>query len=100
MSNNIKRLLNKRSQESQMKIQKSAEKMLLKYQFDYLRKQLGLSQTSLARLIGVSQQEISKIENSGYELKLSTMKDYIEALGGKLYVEINLPNEKVIKIKL
>lgn len=100
MSNNIKKLLNKRSQESQIKIQKSAGKMLLRYQFDSLRKQLGLSQTSVATLIGVSQQEISKIENSGYKLKLSTMKDYVEALGGKLYVEINLPNEKVIKIKL
>lgn len=50
-----------------------------------LRRSRGLTQAELARLLGVSQPNVSKIEH-GEEVHLSTVGDYIAALGGRLEV--------------
>lgn len=50
-----------------------------------LRRSRGLTQAELARLLGVSQPNVSKLEHGG-EVQLSTLGDYIAALGGKLEV--------------
>ncbi|MST50495.1 helix-turn-helix transcriptional regulator [Mobiluncus holmesii] len=58
------------------------------YELRELRKSAGLSQVELAGRIGVSQRQVSKIENGDLEnSKVSTIRRYIEALGGKLEVE-------------
>lgn len=50
-----------------------------------LRRSQGLTQAELAQLLGVSQPNVSKIEH-GEEVHLSTLGDYIAALGGRLEV--------------
>lgn len=50
-----------------------------------LRRDRGLTQAELARLLGVSQPNVSKIEHGG-EVQLSTLGSYIAALGGRLEV--------------
>lgn len=54
-----------------------------------LRKRSGLSQKELARKVGSSQQQISRLESSSYEgHSLSMLRRVTETLGGELRVEI------------
>ena len=48
-----------------------------------LRRELGLTQTELADRIGMSQSDLSKLERRK-DVRLSTLRTYLEALGGKL----------------
>jgi transcriptional regulator with XRE-family HTH domain len=59
-----------------------------------LREQAGLSQTDVARALGMTQARVSKIERAE-ELQLSTLQRYIEALGGRLEVRAMFPEETV-----
>jgi DNA-binding XRE family transcriptional regulator len=48
-----------------------------------LRRALDLSQADLASGLGVSQSAVSQIER-GDDVKLSTLRNYVEGLGGQL----------------
>jgi DNA-binding XRE family transcriptional regulator len=50
-----------------------------------LRRALHRSQAELAEQLGVSQSAISQIER-GEDIKLSTLRNYVEGLGGELRV--------------
>jgi transcriptional regulator with XRE-family HTH domain len=54
-----------------------------------LRQQSGLSQQELARKVGTSQQQISRLESPSYEgHSLSMIRRVVEALGATLRIEI------------
>lgn len=48
-----------------------------------LRKAIGLTQVDVAGKLGVSQGNVSELERRE-DLYLSTLREYVEALGGKL----------------
>ena len=48
-----------------------------------VRKQLGLTQTSVAKAMGVSQSALSQFESQD-DMQLSTLRRLVEALGGEL----------------
>ena len=56
-----------------------------------MREELRLSQTALAQSMGVSQPAIAQIEQRGNDVKLATLKRYIEAMGGKLSLTVEMP---------
>lgn len=59
-----------------------------------LRKASGLSQKELAKRVGTSQQQISRLESPAYEgHSLSMLRRVAEVLGATLYVEIQ-PNRQ------
>ncbi|MFQ5744402.1 MAG: helix-turn-helix domain-containing protein [Acidobacteriota bacterium] len=51
-----------------------------------LRKRKGLTQAELAKRIGMSQSDLSKFERRG-DVRLSTLRTYVAALGGNLLIE-------------
>jgi DNA-binding XRE family transcriptional regulator len=51
-----------------------------------LREQMGKTQSQLAEVLGMTQANVSRIERSD-NLYLSTLADYVDALGG--HIEIN-----------
>ena len=54
-----------------------------------LREQRGVSQTALARIIGVSQPAIAKLESGkAKNVELRTLARYVAALGGRLRIEV------------
>lgn len=58
------------------------------YRLRELREQLGLTQEQLAQRIGVGQRQVSKIENGDLDsARISTVRKYVEAVGGDLVVE-------------
>lgn len=60
-----------------------------------LRKTKQLRQTELAAMMGVSQASISKVE-SGKDIQLSTLQNYVRALGGEVSIIAKMPNSEVI----
>ena len=63
-----------------------------------LRKISEISQAKLAELLEISQPAISKIERQT-DMYLSTLRGYVEAIGGELDVIIRLPKHGPVKIK-
>jgi len=59
--------------------------MLADVALDELRRARELSQEELARTLGVNQASISKLERRT-DMYLSTLRKYVEALGGELEI--------------
>ncbi len=65
----------------------------LEQQLAALREARGLSQRQVARLVGVSQPAIAKLESGTVKnLQLKTLVRMVTALGGRLQVEIIPPS--------
>jgi len=89
-----------RSPESQQRIQEMAEEMFLETGLQLLREELQLSQKHVAALMGVSQPAVTQLEQRGNDLKIATLKRYIEAMGGKLSINVELPTGKQVAFHL
>jgi len=62
-----------------------------------IRQHKNVTQKDLAELLGIEQANVSRMERRK-DMKLSTLSEYIEALGGTLQINAIFP-EKVISIK-
>ncbi|NHC02729.1 helix-turn-helix transcriptional regulator [Acinetobacter sp. 187] len=96
MAKSLQDLLATRSTESQTRIQKMADELLIEQHLHMIREELEISQKELAETLGIKQPSLSAIENRGTDLKISTMKKYVEAMGGKLRIDVELPTGKHI----
>ncbi|WP_019520705.1 helix-turn-helix domain-containing protein [Faucicola boevrei] len=83
--------------ERQERIQAKAEQLKQAYELSQLRQTAKLSQSELAVKMGVSQANISKIEN-GKDVHISTLKRYIKALGGDLRINAIMPTGEQVAI--
>ena len=63
-----------------------------------LRRLSEMSQAKIAEALKISQPAVSKIEKQA-DMYLSTLRGYVEAMGGELDVIVRLPNRKPVKIK-
>lgn len=64
------------------------------FQLRVLRLEKGLTQQQLADQLGITQNRVSKLERLDLEkAELRTIKKYIEALGGKLVLTVELDEE-------
>lgn len=75
----------------QEEIRAMADEMVLEVGLQMMREELQLSQKTLANAMGVSQPAVTQIEQRGNDVKLATLKRYIEAMGGKLSLTVELP---------
>lgn len=91
MSKTLEQLLASRSQESQERIQQLAEELYLEHQLSVLREKLAFSQQQLAQALDIKQPSLSAIEKRGNDIKVSTLKRYIEAMGGTMKIDVKLP---------
>jgi DNA-binding XRE family transcriptional regulator len=62
-----------------------------------LRESLALTQTEVAERLEIAQEGISRIEQR-QDLKLSTLRRYVEALGGKLNIVIEFPGRQSVSL--
>ena len=60
-----------------------------------LRDRRGETQRGLARTLGVSQANVSRVEHED-DIYLSSLSSYVAALGGKLEIRAVFPDEEVM----
>ena len=63
-----------------------------------LRKALDMTQTALAERLKVGQDTVSRLERRT-DMLLSTLDDYVQALGGRLELNVEFPGHKKIQLK-
>ena len=62
-----------------------------------LRRELGLSQTAIAKAMKMSQPAVSRIENEA-DMLVSTLRGYVEALGGELGLVVRPPGGAPVRL--
>jgi DNA-binding XRE family transcriptional regulator len=62
-----------------------------------VRKQLGFTQTDVAKALGVSQSALSQLESQG-DLQLSTLRRLVKALGGELDIVAKFGDRSVVLV--
>jgi transcriptional regulator with XRE-family HTH domain len=60
----------------------------------HVRKALDLTQEQMAKLLGIGQDSVSRIESRS-DMLISTLRTYIEAMGGSLKVVAEFPDGRV-----
>ncbi|AFR05587.1 helix-turn-helix domain-containing protein [Pectobacterium brasiliense] len=96
----LKEMMAKRSPESRARIEARTAEIRQEITLAKLREELNMSQTQLALALGVKQPSIVKMEKVENDPKLSTLKRYVTALGGKLTLDVTLPDGKRIALTL
>ena len=64
-----------------------------------LRKAVGLTQADVSQELGLPQSNVSRLEK-GSDMLLSTLRQYIEAVGGTLNIIVELPDKTPIHLNL
>ena len=82
------------SQERLVRIDQRVENELLEMNLRSLRELLGKTQEELARAAEMSQSELSRTERREDHL-ISTLRRYVEALGGKIEVTANFGDRQI-----
>jgi predicted XRE-type DNA-binding protein len=61
-----------------------------------IRETLGLNQTSVANLLGVSQSRVSRIERGDLDhTEIATVRAYVSALGGEVEIVARFGDERI-----
>lgn len=78
--------------ERREKIIAKARQLMMEMQLQELRTKQEMTQKQLAEAMGVKQSTVNRFEARGPEIKISTLKRYVEALGGSLEMSVRLPS--------
>ena len=75
-----------------------AEQLMLEYRtLQTLRKARDLTQVDVARILGMTQDNVSRLEKRP-DVLVSTLRKYIESLGGELDLVVRFPDSDPVKL--
>ena len=94
MAKNFRRVREKMAPERQERIRKRTQELLAELPLQELRQARALSQEELAEVLGLNQATISKLERRT-DMYLSSLRRFVEAMGGELEVTAKFPEGKV-----
>ena len=94
MAKSFKLLREKMSPEAQQRAKEKTRRMVEAMPLQELRQARALSQDELAKALGVKQAAVSKLERRT-DMYLSTMRKFIEAMGGHLEIVAHFPEGDV-----
>ena len=84
----------KLSPKAQSRSRRRAEELILAMSLNELRRARQFTQDRLATAMHTSQSEVSKLEQRN-DTYVSTLRSYVEALGGQLDVVARFPDRRV-----
>jgi len=90
MARTLQELMANEKPEVVAKAKELATEMLLNIHLAELRHKSELTQKDVAAAMGVRQPTIAGMEQVGQDIKLSSLKKYIEATGGKLRLDVEM----------
>ena len=88
---NLNDYIAKLPEDRQIRITDKAKRLRQSIELAKLRQMSNLKQTELAKIMGVSQASISKVE-SGKDIQLSTLQNYVHSLGGEVSITVKMPD--------
>jgi DNA-binding transcriptional regulator YiaG len=97
MAKSFTTLKNKLSPESQARVEKRIAAALKEMPLAELRQARHLTQEQIATKLNIKQASVSKMESQA-DMYISTMRKYIEAMGGELEIVAKFP-EGSIKVE-
>ena len=95
MAKDFKALQAKMPPEARRRAEAKADAMLSSMSLDELREALDLTQEELARRLRVKQPAVAKLERRE-DVRLSTLRALIEAMGGRVEVRAIFPQGAVV----
>jgi predicted transcriptional regulator len=95
MAKNFKTLQAKMPPEARRRAEAKAEATLRSMSLDELREALDLTQEELAKRLQVKQPAVAKLERRE-DVRLSTLRALIEAMGGQIEVRAVFPQGTVV----
>ncbi len=94
MPKNFKHLREKRSPKQRERSRRLAAKYRAEMALDELRQARQMTQEHLAKLLGINQAAVSKMERRT-DMYVSTLSDIIRAMGGQLEIVAKFPEGSV-----
>ncbi|ETW92576.1 MAG: hypothetical protein ETSY1_43055 [Candidatus Entotheonella factor] len=95
---NLQKIWDELSEERRQKIRARSEELEAEYlTLQELRKAAGLTQASVSEGMNMPQSNVSRLEKSA-DMLLSTLRGYVEAVGGKLNLTVELPDKPPINL--
>ena len=76
---------------------RAADKIQSYRNLQTLRNAAGLTQAEVSEALNIPQGNVSRLEKNS-DMLLSTLQKYIEAIGGKLSLTVELPNQPPITL--
>jgi DNA-binding XRE family transcriptional regulator len=95
-----KDLLEKQDPEMVQRARERANAILLDLRLAELRDYAEMTQVEMAKALGIKQPTVANIEKPGRDLKLSSLKRYVEALGGKLRIDVEFDDGRHYGVNL
>lgn len=92
MGRTLEQILAEEKPEVVVSAERIAAETLLNIHLAELRERVQKTQVEMAQALGIKQPTVAGMEKPGRDLKLSSLKRYIEAAGGKLRLDIELPD--------
>lgn len=92
MSKTLEQLIAEQKADVVTAAQSLSQEMLLNIHLAELRERVQKTQIEMAQELGLKQPTVAVMEKQGRDIKLSTLKRYVEATGSKLRIDIELPD--------
>jgi DNA-binding XRE family transcriptional regulator len=96
-SNKWSTLKNRMSPQARARVDARVKKTLASLPLAEIRKAVGMTQEELARQLEQGQGSVSKIENAA-DMYLTTLRKYVEALGGELHLTVTFAGGRSFEI--
>lgn len=99
MGTSLKDKMASLSPERQARIRKETERLQAEYlTIQDLRKAREMTQTRLAEILGKNQVTIAQMEKRS-DMLLSTLRSYVEAMGGHLDIVVQFPDREPVVLQ-
>jgi transcriptional regulator with XRE-family HTH domain len=94
MAKNFKSLREKMSPAARERARELAKKYRAEMALDELREARDMTQQHLAKILGINQAAVSKMERRT-DMYISTLQDFVRAMGGQLVISVVFPEGEV-----
>lgn len=90
----FKELRNQMSPERRTRVEKRVRRTLAQMRLQELRDSLAIKQEDVGDALGIKQAAVSRLERRK-DMHISTLRDYVTALGGELEIVVHFPEGDV-----